>query len=151
MSTSISSVPGYAQETSTVPQGPVGAGSGDGWLLFAGTMLGLAGIMKIIDAIWAFQYHGSIPANLKDGLLGSDLKHYGWLWLGVGALLIISGCLVVTRSQFGRWVGIFAASIGLISAMLWMPYYPIWAFVYVVIASLVLYALIVYGGRTTTV
>src|SRR5215471_17828564 len=39
---------------------------GAGWLLFAGTMLGLAGIMRIIDSIWAFSYHGSLPDNLRD-------------------------------------------------------------------------------------
>ena len=31
---------------------------GSGWLVLAGTVLGLAGLMRIIDAIWAFRYNG---------------------------------------------------------------------------------------------
>src|SRR3954453_19166788 len=45
-----------------------------GWLTFAGTILGLAGVMRIVDSIWAFRYHGALPENLQDGTLGSDLK-----------------------------------------------------------------------------
>ena len=33
-----------------------------------------------------------------------------------------------------------------ISAIWWMPYYPIWSFAYIFIAALVIYALAVYGG-----
>ena len=54
---------------------------GDGWLVFAGTVLGLAGLMRVIDAIWAFRYNGALPDNLKDGVLGSNLDNYGWTWL----------------------------------------------------------------------
>jgi len=36
-----------------------------------------------------------------------------------------------------------------LSAMTWMPYYPVWSLVYVAIAVMVIYALARYGGRTT--
>ena len=42
---------------------------GMGWLFFAGTLLGLAGIMRIVDSLWAFGYNGALPENLKDGVL----------------------------------------------------------------------------------
>ena len=47
---------------------------------------------------------------------------------------------------FARWVGIIAAVIAGVSALWWMPFYPVWAFVYIVITALVVYALAVYGG-----
>ena len=34
---------------------------GFGWLFFAGTVLGLAGLMRIVDSIWAFRYKGRCP------------------------------------------------------------------------------------------
>ncbi len=120
---------------------------GSGWLFFAGTVLGLAGIMRIIDSIWAFSYNGALPDGLKDGVLGSSLTTYAWLWLVVGAVLILSSFLILTRSQFARWVGFIGATIGAISAMTWMPYYPIWSMTYVGIAVLTFYALARYGGR----
>jgi hypothetical protein len=122
---------------------------GGGWLFFAGTVLGLAGIMRIIDAIWAFTYKGALPdgQTLHDGILGDNLKTYAWTWLIVGAILLIASLMVMTRSQFARWIGIFAAAIAGISAMAWMPYYPVWSLVYIGLAVAVFYALTVYGGR----
>ncbi len=118
-----------------------------GWLLFAGTVLGLAGLMRIFDAIWAFGYNGALPDRLQDSLLGSNLTTYAWLWLLVGALLIASSFLLLYRSQLARWVGFVAAAVLGLSAMAWMPYYPIWSLTYVGIAVLTFYALAVHGGR----
>jgi len=121
-----------------------------GWLFFAGTILGLAGIMRILDSIWDFRYHGALPENLSDGVLGSNLKHYAWLHLIVGVILLASSFAVLKRSQFARWIGMIAAAIGAVSAMALMPYYPVWALVYVGLAVLVLYALAAHGGRLET-
>jgi hypothetical protein len=122
----------------------------DGWMLFAGTVLGIAGFMRVFDSIWAFGYHGNLPDGLQDGLLGTNIKNYAWLWLFVGILLILSSVAVLMRSQLARWVGIIAAAIGGVSAIAWMPYYPVWSFVYITLAVLVFYALAVHGGRAST-
>jgi|1186.fasta_scaffold928531_1 hypothetical protein len=118
-----------------------------GWLLFAGTVLGLAGLMRVFDAIWAFAYNGALPQHLQDSVLGSNLTTYAWLWLIVGALLIVSSFLLLSRSQLARWVGFVAAAVLALSAMAWMPYYPVWSLTYVGIAVLTFYALAVHGGR----
>ena len=122
---------------------------GQGWLFFAGTILGLAGLMRLIDSFWAFRYHGAIPAGLQNGVLGSNLKNYAWAWLVVGIVLIAASVLVMVRSQLARWVGYLAAVVAGLSAMTWMPYYPIWSLTYVALAVLVFYALARYGGRQT--
>jgi hypothetical protein len=124
---------------------------GTGWLLFAGIVLIWGGIMKVFDAIWAFSYHGVLPYNLEAAIFGHSLKTYGWVDLGVAAILLICGFLVVAGSSFARWVGIVAAVIAGVSAIWWIPFYPIWAFVYIFIAALVIYALAVYGGEPEVV
>jgi hypothetical protein len=123
---------------------------GIGWLFFAGTVLGLAGIMRIVDAIWAFRYDGELPDGLQDAVFGDNLTTYAWVWLVVGAVLILASVLLLVRSQFARWIGFIAAAIGGISAMTWMPYYPVWSLTYVGIAVLTFYALAVHGGRLTS-
>jgi hypothetical protein len=120
---------------------------GFGWLVFAGTVLGLAGLMRVIDAIWAFGYKAALPDGLQDGILGSNLRTYAWTWLVVGVLLVVASILILTGSQLARWAGYVAATIGALSAMVWMPYYPVWSLAYVGIAVLVFYALARYGGR----
>jgi hypothetical protein len=120
---------------------------GAGWLFFAGTVLGLAGLMRIIDAIWAFGYGGQLPEALKDGVLGSNLKTYAWTFLIVGILLLLASGLILAGSQIARWFGFVAAALGGLTAMTWMPYYPIWSLTYILITVLVFYALARYGGR----
>jgi hypothetical protein len=119
---------------------------GSGWILFAAIVLGVAGVMRIFDAIWSFRYHGVLPENLEGAIFGHSLKTYGWLWLVVGAIYIVSAFAVMGRSEIGRWVGVVAAGLGGVAAMFWAPYYPVWALVYVGIGGLVMYALLVYGG-----
>jgi succinate-acetate transporter protein len=121
---------------------------GYGWRMFAATILIFAGIMKVFDSIWAFRAKGDLPGtNTFEATLGNSLKSYGWFWLIIGIILLLSGFLVLQRSQFARWIGIVAAVIMAVGSMAWMPYFPIWALVYVGIAVAVIYALAMYGGR----
>jgi hypothetical protein len=119
---------------------------GSGWRFFAGTVLGITGIMKFFDAIWAWRYHGAVPNNLE-AIFGHSLKTYGWVYLIVAVILIGSSFGVLTGSQFSRWIGIIAGGILALSSIWWMPYYPIWSLLYVAIGILVIYGLSVYGGR----
>ena len=123
---------------------------GSGWLIFAAIMLGLEGVMRFFDALWAFRYHGVLPGNLEGAIFGHSLKTYGWVYLIVAAILVVTAFLVPTGSQLGRWVGILAASIGAVTAIWWMPYYPVWSLVYIMIAGFVIYALAAYGGVKPT-
>ena len=121
--------------------------AGAGWLFFAGTILGLSGIMRIIDALWTFNYHGQLPENLQGGVFGTELETYGWIWLFVGIVLLASSVCVVARIQVARWVGIAAAVVSALGATAWLPYFPIWSLTYITLAVLVIYALSRYGGH----
>ena len=123
---------------------------GEGWLTFAAVVLGVAGIMRIFDAIWAFRYHGVLPENFEAAIFGHSLKTYGWIYLVVAAVLIVCAVLVLSGSQLARWVGVAAGAIIAISAVWWMPYYPVWSLTYIAIGALVIYALVMYGGNAGT-
>jgi hypothetical protein len=117
-----------------------------GWLTFSAVVLVLAGIMRVIDAIWAFGYHGAIPNNLQGALLGHSLRTYGWVWLVTGVILIAAGILVMGPSdkpsaEVSRWIGIIAAALGAIAAMFVIPYYPVWSLIYIAITVMVIYGL----------
>jgi hypothetical protein len=130
---------------------PTGETPAGGWLIFAAVVLGVAGVMRVFDAIWAFRYHGVLPENLEGAIFGHSLKTYGWVYLIVAAILIASAFYVLQRSAWARWVGIAAAGIAAITAVWWLPYYPVWTLTYVLLGMLVIYALAAHGGRTETV
>jgi hypothetical protein len=120
---------------------------GSGWLGFAGIILIFEGVMRFFDSIWAFRFNGQLPDRLQDATFGDNLTAYAWIYLLVGVILVLAGIGVLYRSQLSRWIGIIAAVIGGLSAMPWLPYYPVWSLIYILIAFMVIYALAVYGGR----
>jgi hypothetical protein len=121
-----------------------------GWVRFASIVLIFAGIMRVLDSIWAFRFNGALPDNLDGGVLGTNLTTYAVVYLVVGALLIVTGIYVVMRSQFFRWVGVAAGVIGGLSGAVWLPYYPVWSLVYVGISVLVMYALVAHFEPAAT-
>ena len=125
-----------------------------GWLTFSAVVLIITGIMRVIDAIWAFGYHGSIPNGLRGALLGHSLTTYGWIWLIIGIILVAAGALVLgpgdqPAAEISRWVGIVAASLAAISAIFVMPYFPVWSLIYIAIAIMVIYGLSAHYGEQT--
>ena len=126
-----------------------------GWLTFSAVMLILAGILRIIDAIWGFQNSGSVSGGLRHALLGHSLTTYAWVWLITGIILVAAGILVLGPSdqpsaEVSRWIGIIAAGLGAISAIVLVPYFPVWALIYIFIAALVIYGLAAHYGDEAT-
>jgi hypothetical protein len=122
-----------------------GEEKGVGWLVFAASMLGLAGIFCVIDGIVALSRSRFYSANAV--YVFSDLRTWGWITLGVGTLAIIAAMGVLSGSQFARWFGITAAGLSAISQFLFIQAYPWWSLVVFACDLLVIYALAVYGGR----
>lgn len=119
-------------------------------MVFSGVVLMVGGVLRIFDGIWAFRYKGALPDNLQNALIGHSLTTYGWLWLIVGIVVLLCGIGVMYRLQVARWIGVVAGAVLAITSIWWIPYYPVWSFVYIGIGILVMYGLIVHGERQVT-
>lgn len=121
-----------------------------GWITFSAIILVVAGIMRVLDAVWAFRYNGAVVDDLHQALFGHSLTTYGWVWLIVGAILIAAGFFIVTpgttAASVSRWVGVVAGAIGAITAVAWLPYYPVWSLVYIGLGTLVIFSLVARFG-----
>ncbi len=124
---------------------------GSGWIGFAGIMLIIVGVLDIVNGLNALDHKDTVGAQVASQLMYANVETWGWIMLIWGILVLLAGFLVFGRSQFGRWIGIIAASIAMIVNMTWIFAFPLAALVEVFLAALVLYALIVYGGRDNTV
>jgi len=123
------------------------ARAGTGWLFFAATILGLAGLARLFDAIWAFRVDNDVSELAEGALLGTSVSNYGWLWIVTGAVLIWASFAIFNGSQFARWIGIFAGAVLALTSFWWMPFYPVWSIAYIAIGILVIYALAAHGSR----
>ena len=119
-------------------------GRGTGWIVFAGILMILAGGNMAINGLWALDSSSQIEENFGDTLLfsSSNLDTWGWIYLIVGAVVVVAGIMVFFRVKFGMWVGIIAAVVQAFFAFFWIfsPYWP-GALVIIALDLLVLYAL----------
>lgn len=110
-----------------------------GWWIFAGTLLGLAGILNIIWGIAAIGNSKFFTENVT--LVFSDLKTWGWVTLLIGVIQLFAAGSLYTGGGFGRWIGIFAASLSAIAALLSISAAPFWALCIFALAVIVIYEL----------
>jgi hypothetical protein len=96
-----------------------------GWLRFAGVLLIITGIMRIIDSIWGFSYNGTVVDKLHGALLGHSLTTYAVIRSIVGVVSVVAGYMVMRpgslSAEVSRWAGMGVAGSNALLAMTWMP------------------------------
>ena len=120
---------------------------GRGWIVYSGIMLLLLGIKLALDGLWALDRADMPVAEL---FYSSNLRFWGWVYLLVGILVFLAGLALFQRAQWARWVGVAAATIGLMANFFWLFAYPIGSLIGITLAALVLYGLVVYGSDELT-
>jgi hypothetical protein len=124
--------------------GGYGGSNGAGWVLFAGIMIVMLGILNVIYGIAAIGDSKFFVADQKYILSG--LHTWGWVTLILGALQIAAAFSIWNGGTFGRWFGITVAVFSAIAALLSMPAYPFWSLSVFALDVLVIYGLAAYGG-----
>ncbi|MGK2939315.1 MAG: DUF7144 family membrane protein, partial [Solirubrobacteraceae bacterium] len=112
--------------------------AGSGWFTFAGVLFLIAGAANLLWGIGALDDASYLP---EDGLLFSNLTFWGWVSIIWGAISILGGVMLLTRSAVGAILGIVIATL---SAFFWMfslPVLPIWSLVVIGIDLLIIYGL----------
>ena len=122
---------------------------GDSWVMFAGVMLALVGVLNVIYGIAAIDNSSFFVADTQ--FILSNLSTWGWVMLIVGALQMIAAFSIWSGGSYGRWFGIGTASLNAIASLLAIPAYPFWSLAVFAIDILVIYGLVTYGGNRRTV
>ena len=110
-----------------------------GWWVFAGSLLLILGVLNIIWGIGAISDAKFFVADQK--YIISSLHTWGWVTLFLGVIELIAGFSLFSGGGFGRWVGMFAAALTSISALLSIPAYPFWSLCIFALAIIILYEL----------
>ena len=95
--------------------------AGGGWILFAGIMLMLVGILNVIWGIAAIRDSSFFIHDTRYIL--SNLNTWGWVTVILGAVQILAAYSIWSGNQFGRWVGITVAGLSSIGALMSIPAY----------------------------
>lgn len=113
-----------------------------GWITFAGVMALLAGGYNTLSGIAALADDDTVASQAKEVLYGIDLTAWGWFWLIVGLLQILTGVLIFQRNRWGLWLGVAFASLSGLMTVIVMFVFPLWALAVLTIDFLVLFGLL---------
>jgi hypothetical protein len=110
-----------------------------GWWVFAAILLAIGGTLNIIWGIAAIDNATFFTENAK--FIISDLKLWGWVAIIIGAVEWAAAVSLLNGGGFGRVIGIFAAALSAIHALLSIPGNPWWSLAIFALAIIVLYEL----------
>ena len=136
--------PRAADVTSGVPRGEERT-PGANWLLFAGVMLALVGILNVIYGIAAISKSHFYDGNAD--YVVSSLRTYGWTGVVLGGAQLLAATSIWRGGSFGRWFGLVAASLSAIEALMSISGYPFLSLALFAVDVLIIYGLTAYGGQ----
>lgn len=121
---------------------PPAGGEISGWIAFAGVMMLILGSL---DAIWGLAaiVNDEIVVVGGQGALIFDITAWGWIHLILGSLVALTGLGLVMGNTAARVAGIFFVAINAIAQVVWFPAAPLWAFLMIILDTVILYQLIV--------
>jgi hypothetical protein len=123
---------------------------GLGQAVFAAILLLIAGTLNII---YGFGAVGDARFFTDSGAhyVFSSLHTWGWITVILGVIQVIAGFSLLAGGTFGRVIGIAAATLGALGALLSIGgVYPFWSLGVFAICLWVIHGLVVYGEPETS-
>ncbi|MGW6118160.1 DUF7144 family membrane protein [Nocardia sp. NPDC055165] len=119
----------------------------------AGTSIGAAILLLVVAVLSVLQ---GIAAVAKDDLfvVGIDYVYefdtttWGWIHIIGGIVLAVSAVGLMGGATWARIVAVVIASLSIIANFLWLPYYPAWSILIIVLDVVVIWAVTTWNPRT---
>jgi hypothetical protein len=118
---------------------------GKGWILFAGIMLMVVGVLNLLAGLAAVDNSTIYTRNIE--FVFADLKSLGWILIVLGVAQLLSGIGVFRESELARWAGIGFACLNMLAQFVLLPAHPGWTLTIFFIDIIILFGLFTYGGR----
>jgi hypothetical protein len=114
--------------------------------MFAAILLVVAGTLNIIYGIGAISDAHFYTSGTGTHYVLSSLHTWGWITLILGVIELTAGFSLFGGGTYGRVIGIAAATLGAIGALLSVTGpYPFWALGVFALCVIVIHGLVVYG------
>jgi len=117
-----------------------------GWVYFAGVMMAILGFFEMIAAFTAL-FKDTYYVVLPNSIVSWNFTAWGWTHLVIGIIVLLAGFAVLAGQVWGRAIGVLMAVLAAVANMLFIPAYPIWSIMMIVVCFLIIYALVAHGGE----
>jgi hypothetical protein len=115
-----------------------------GWTTFAAIMLMVVGIFQGIAGLTAV-LEDEVYTLTEEYVLKFDLTSWGWLHLAMAAVLFLAGMGLFSGAVWARTLGVVMAALSMIANFAYLPWYPVWSIIMIVVNIFVIWALTVHG------
>ena len=97
-----------------------------GWAGMAGILMVVVGAFKAFSGFIGL-FNDEWIVRGFNAYFFIDLTALAWWYLIIGLILILAGLAAMQMKAWGRWVGVIAVGLAMISELMWLPVYPIWS------------------------
>jgi hypothetical protein len=118
---------------------------GQGFVSFAGVMIGIAAVINTLYGIAAIGKANFFESDAK--YVFGDLATFGWLVLVFGLLQFVAAFGIWRGAGWARWFGVACCAGNAILQVLWFPSRPVLALTILPLDLLAMYGLLAHGGR----
>uniref|UniRef100_UPI003D8B5293 DUF7144 family membrane protein n=1 Tax=Gordonia sp. B7-2 TaxID=3420932 RepID=UPI003D8B5293 len=120
-------------------QGGAKQGFAFGISIVAAALLFVAGLVAVFQGISALA-NDDIFVRTPNYVFQFDLTSWGWIHLILGILAVLIAGGLAVGADWARVSAIIIASLSIIAQFLWLPYYPAWAILIIVLDIIVIWA-----------
>jgi hypothetical protein len=120
------------------------SGGAVGLIAFAGIMMIMVGVFHAFSGLAAI-VEDSFYVTTPNYLLEFDVTTWGWIHLIAGIVVAAAGFGVFAGRTWARVVGITLAFLSAIVSFAFIPYYPVWSVLIIILDVFVIWALAVHG------
>ena len=118
-----------------------------GWIVFAGTMMAILGVLHMFEGIIALFRNTQVVFPTSGLAIQVSYTQWGWVQLIAGALVLATGLALFTGRTWARALGVILVTASVLVNFAWANVYPFWSLTLLAIDFLVIYAIIAHGGE----
>jgi len=103
-----------------------------GWAAMAGILMVVVGAFKAFSGFIGL-FNDEWIVRGFNAYYFIDVTALAWWYLIIGLILVLAGLAAMQMKAWGRWVGVIAVGLAMISEFMWLPVYPIWSILLITI------------------
>jgi hypothetical protein len=117
-----------------------------GWIYFASMMMLVLGGLQALTGLVAL-FKDDFYLVAEKALVAFNFTAWGWINILLGLVLVITGIEIARGSGWARVIASLLVVVNAIGNLAFLPAYPVWSSIALIIDALILYALTVHGGE----
>lgn len=119
-------------------------------------MILIGGIFNIVDgliAVFDTHYYVTITqtTNGPQLVVTNNLNTWGWVAFGMGCAMVLIAAAIYLTTTIGQVLGVIVAGLNMIFQLAFLPVFPLWAILMILVDVLVIYGLVARYRDTTAV